>query len=81
MDMNCPICLLDYDHSVTDNCPHILICGHSLCLTCLRKLKRPKFITCPICKDRVGYKEAKNITATKILSGLGEVIIIIIVYI
>ncbi|XP_036401470.1 RING finger protein 17 [Megalops cyprinoides] len=49
----CDICGLAYtlpEDGVAGNLPHMLLCGHIFCTTCLRSLECKKVIVCPDCK-------------------------------
>ena len=45
----CGVCYELYEKE-GDNCPKLLPCGHSLCLSCLRKMSKPGYTQCPFCR-------------------------------
>ena len=44
---SCDICLDLFDHSIHK--PSVLICGHTFCLSCLKKLNKKQ---CPTCNKQ-----------------------------
>uniref|UniRef100_A0A182NKV2 RING-type domain-containing protein n=1 Tax=Anopheles dirus TaxID=7168 RepID=A0A182NKV2_9DIPT len=47
-DVECPICLGDY------NSPVIVNCGHSFCKACIEECRKTgNRMTCPVCKEKL----------------------------
>lgn len=57
--MECPVCFDLYD--LSSKSPKTLSCAHTLCATCLRKLKEAK---CPQCRKEVIFKQENKIIKT-----------------
>lgn len=69
-ELECPVCT----HSYEDQDPRILVsCGHTVCLSCAKKLEKPEGILCPLCRTNTfAQAEAlpKNFTVLKIADAL-----------
>ncbi|XP_053407929.1 transcription intermediary factor 1-beta-like [Mercenaria mercenaria] len=46
--LECPVCCENYNDDA--RVPRAILCGHSFCTTCLKKMLRDKNITCPLCQ-------------------------------
>jgi len=67
----CDICMEEYDdNDKSEKCPRILLCGHSFCTTCLKKIKlKNKNIICPTCRE-IDIREINKITINRVIYDL-----------
>ena len=67
----CDICMEEYDdNDKSEKCPRILLCGHSFCTTCLKKIKlKNKNIICPTCRE-IDIREINKITINRAIYDL-----------
>ena len=67
----CDICMEEYDdNDKSEKCPRILLCGHSFCTICLKKIKlKNKNIICPTCRE-IDIREINKITINRVIYDL-----------
>ena len=67
----CDICMEEYDdNDKSEKCPRILLCGHSFCTICLKKIKlKNKNIICPTCRE-IDIREINKITINRAIYDL-----------
>ena len=67
----CDICMEEYDdNDKSEKCPRILLCGHSFCTTCLKKIKlKNKNMICPTCRE-IDIREINKITINRAIYDL-----------
>ena len=75
--MNCIICREEYIDSGEGNAePHVLLCGHTMCKTCIEAIKidsdtKQICIKCPVCRRQFFYNNTsppKNYDFIKFLT-------------
>ena len=48
----CPVCIREYVSHISQRCPRVMMCGHTLCSVCIRKLSTTKkTVSCPSCRE------------------------------
>eukprot|EP01060_Flectonema_neradi_P019728 TRINITY_DN2704_c1_g1_i1.p1 TRINITY_DN2704_c1_g1~~TRINITY_DN2704_c1_g1_i1.p1 ORF type:complete len:165 (+),score=25.60 TRINITY_DN2704_c1_g1_i1:43-537(+) len=48
----CPVCIREYVSTIPQRCPRVMVCGHTLCSVCIRKLATSrKTVSCPSCRE------------------------------
>ena len=67
--ISCPVCYTQFNYSNHE--PFVLLCGHNLCKSAIKKLYHGEMIECPICRKECKYdrKEeiGKNYTLLKMI--------------
>jgi hypothetical protein len=55
----CPVCYTQFNYSNHE--PFVLLCGHNLCKSAIKKLYHNEHIECPICRKECKYERKEDI--------------------